>query len=103
MIQTLRFEALGLVIVSPLYAHFAGVSAGESLIHLIVLSIAVMGWSALYNTASDLIERRCASRAASDRPHGLRAVQTIGLEATAVIVTCPVIVALTTLGCGSRP
>lgn len=44
MIQTLRFEALGLVIVSPLYAHFAGVSAGESLIHLIVLSIAVMGW-----------------------------------------------------------
>ena len=63
MIQTLRFEALGLVIVRPLYAHFAGVSAGEPLIQLIVLSIAVMGWSALYNTAFDLIDRRCATRA----------------------------------------
>ena len=98
LIQTLWFEALGLLIVSPLFAHFAGASMGESLTMLIVLSFAVMGWSALYNTAFDLIEVRCTSRVASDRPHGLRVAHTIGLEVTAALLTWPLIVALTTLG-----
>ena len=98
LIQTLWFEALGLLIVSPLFAHFAGASMGESLVVLIVLSIAVMGWSALYNTAFDLIEFRCTGRAASDRPHGLRIAHTIGLEVTAALVTWPLLVALTPLG-----
>ena len=98
LIQTLWFEALGLLIVSPLFAHFAGASIGESLVVLIVLSFAVMGWSALYNTAFDLIEVRRTGRVASDRPHGLRIAHTIGLEVTAALVTWPLIVALTTLG-----
>ena len=98
LIQTLWFEALGLAIVSPIYAYFAGASMGESLVVLIVLSIAVMAWSALYNTAFDLIEFRCTGRVASDRPHGMRAVQAFGLEVTATLVTWPLLVALTTLG-----
>jgi hypothetical protein len=53
LIQTLWFEALGLAIVSPLFAFCAGVSTGESLVVLIALSIAVMGWSAFHNTAFD--------------------------------------------------
>ncbi len=55
VIQTLWFEALGLAVVSPLFAQFAGTSMGELLVLLMVLLIAVMGWSALYNTAFDLI------------------------------------------------
>jgi len=98
VIQTLCFEALGVLIVGSLFARFAGASMGESLLVLMVLSMAVMCWSALYNTAFDLIEVRRTGRVASHRPHGLRAVQTIGLEATAIIVTCPLIVALTPLG-----
>lgn len=98
LIQTLWFEALGLAVVSPLFAHFAGASMGESLVVLMVLSIAVMSWSALYNTAFDLIEVRCTGRVASDRPHGLRIAHTIGLEVTAALLTWPLIVALTTLG-----
>ena len=43
VIQTLWFEALGLAIMSPLYSHFAGVSAGEPLIHLIV-ALTTLGW-----------------------------------------------------------
>ena len=97
LIQTLWFEALGLLIVSPLFALFAAASMGESLTMLIVLSFAVMGWSALYNTAFDLIEVRRTSRVASDRPHGLRIAHTIGLEVTAALLTWPLIVALTTL------
>ena len=98
LIQTLWFEALGLAIVSPLYAHFADALMGESLVVLMVLSIAVMGWSALYNTAFDLIEFRCTGRVASDRPHGLRIAHTTGLEVTAALVTWPLLVALTPLG-----
>ena len=96
--QTLWFEALGLLIVCPLFAHVAGASTGESLTLLIVLSIAMMCWSALYNTAFDLIEHRCTGRVASDRPHRWRLVHAIALEASAVVVTWPLIIALTPLG-----
>ena len=98
LIQTLWLEALGWLIVSPLFAHFAGTSVVESRMLLITLSAAMMFWAALYNTAFDLIELRCTGRVASDRPHGLRIAHTIGFEVTAALVTWPLIVALTTLG-----
>jgi len=97
LIQTLWFEALGIVIVSPLFAHFAGPSLGQSIVVLTALSVTMMCWSALYNTAFDLIEVRCAGRVASDRPHGLRVLHTIGNEVTALILTWPMMVALTPL------
>ena len=98
VIQTLWFEALGLVIVSPLFAFFTGASTGESFTVLAALSIAVMGWAAFYNTAFDRIEQRCTGRVASDRPHRWRVVHTILLEASALVVTWPLIVALSSLG-----
>jgi uncharacterized membrane protein len=98
LIQTLWFEALGVVIVSPLFAHFAGPSLGKSIIVLTALSVTMMCWSALYNTTFDLIEVRCTGRVASDRPHVLRVLHTIGNEVTALIVTWPMMVALTPLG-----
>ena len=98
LIQTLWLETLGWVIVSPLFAHFAGASMSESFTLLIALSAAMMCWSGLYNTAFDLIEFRCTGRVASDRPHGLRIAHTIGFEVTAAIATWPLVVALTTLG-----
>jgi uncharacterized membrane protein len=97
-IQTLAFEALGLALVSPLFAWFIGASAGESLLVLGVLSLAVMAGSAFYNTVFDQVEARAAGRVASDRPHRLRVVHAIGLELTAALATWPLIVALTPLG-----
>src|SRR5262245_1292092 len=79
LIQTLWFEALGIVIVSPLFAHFAGPSLGKSFVVLTALSVTMMCWSALYNTTFDLIEVRCTGRVASDRPHHLRLLHAIGL------------------------
>jgi uncharacterized membrane protein len=98
LIQTLWFEALGLAIVSPLFAFFADTSAGQSLIVLVALSIAVMGWAALYNTAFDRIEQRRTGRIASDRSRPWRVVHAVMLETSAVVVTWPLIVALTPLG-----
>ena len=95
--QTLWFEGIGLVLVAPLYAWASGSGGGESLLLVATLSLVVMAWAALYNTLFDLAERRCTGRVASDRPHGLRTVHAIGLEGSAVLLTWPVIWAMTDL------
>jgi uncharacterized membrane protein len=97
-LQTLCFEALGLALVSPLLAWFAGASTGESLLVLAALSMAVMCWSALYNTLFDLLDLHCTGRVASERLQGLRVLHAIGLETTATLVTWPLLVLLTPLG-----
>ncbi len=98
LIQTLGLELSGMIIIAPLLVYVADVSMGESLVALIAVSLATMCWTAPFNTVFDRIEYRCAARVASDRPHGWRVVQTVAHEASATLVTCPVIVALTPLG-----
>lgn len=101
LIQTLWFEGLGLLVVGPLFAWASGASTGESFGVLAVLSAAVMAWAALYNTVFDRVEWRLAARAASQRPQRWRVVHAVGLEASAALVTWPLIVALTPLGWGA--
>jgi uncharacterized membrane protein len=96
-IQTLWFEGLGLLIVAPLLAYFAGTTLGDSLQLLLLLAVVVTLWSALYNTAFDHIERRFTGRVASDRPPRWRVLHAIALEASALVLTWPLVVALTTL------
>jgi uncharacterized membrane protein len=98
LVQTLWFEALGVAIVSPLYAAITEAAMDDSVVLLSALSVAVMGWSALFNTAFDRIEYFCLGRLASDRRHGLRVLHTIGHETTTAVVTWPLIVALTPFG-----
>jgi uncharacterized membrane protein len=98
LIQVLWFEATGVLVVSPLLAAAAGTSAGESVLVLVVLAIVVMGWAALFNTVFDRIEFRCTGRLASDRPHRWRMAHTIAFEASATLVTLPLLVVLTSLG-----
>jgi uncharacterized membrane protein len=97
VIQTLAFEVLGLAIVSLPFAYFSGATAGDSLLLLTTLSIVIMSWSALYNTAFDHVERRVTHRVASDRPLRWRVLHAVALEASALVVTWPLIVALTAL------
>lgn len=96
-IQTLWFELLGLAVVAPLFAYFAGTTAGESFTLLLVLSIVVTLWSGLYNSAFDLAELRLAGRVASERPHSWRVLHTLGLETSAIVLTWPLVVAFTPL------
>lgn len=98
ILQTLCFEGLGLLLVAPLYAWVSGAHTGESFVMVAAVSVAVMVWAALYNTAFDMVERRRTGRVASDRPHGLRTLHAIGLEVSSVVVTTPVIWAMTDLG-----
>jgi len=96
-IQTLWFEGIGLLLVAPAYALAMAAPAGESLRLIAALSVAVMAWAALYNTVFDVVERRRTGRVASDRPHALRTVHAIGLEVSSVVVTWPLVWALTPL------
>lgn len=100
VIQTLWFEAIGLLLVAPLYAAVAGAGLRESFAMVAVVSVVVMAWSAAYNTLFDLVELRRTGRTASERPHRVRALHALLHEASAVVVTWPVIYAMTPLSWG---
>lgn len=97
VVQTLWFEAIGLLLVAPAYAAVMDAPAGESFVLIAALSLAVMVWAGLYNTVFDVVERHRTGRVASDRPHVLRTLHAIGLEASSVVVTWPLVWALTPL------
>ncbi len=99
--QTLCFEAGGLLLVTPLVVLATGQSAHESVALLAALSVAVMAWAAAFNTAFDVIEHRLTGRVASERPSRWRLLHALLHEGTAVLVTWPLIVALTGLGWGA--
>ena len=96
-VQTLAFEAGGLLLVTPLYGWWAGAAWGESLLLLAAVSVVVMAWSAAFNTLFDIAEHRLTGRLASDRPARWRTAHALAHEASAVLVSCPVIYALTPL------
>lgn len=97
-IQTLWFEGIGLAVVAPLYGWVVGAGLGESFALIAAVSVVVMAWSAAYNTVFDRVELRIARRVASDRPPLWRTVHAVGHEVTAILVSCPVIYAMTDLG-----
>lgn len=98
LIQTLWFEGVGIALVAPLYGLLTGTSMHQSAVLLLALSVTVMAWAACFNTVFDWLEARWARRCASNRPPGWRIAHAVLLEATAAIVTSPLIVALTDLG-----
>jgi uncharacterized membrane protein len=98
VLQTLWFEGLGLLLVAPPYAWVTGSGTSDSFVVVAAVSVAVMLWAALYNLGFDVLEHRATGRVASDRPHGLRTVHAVGLEVSSVVVTTPVIWALSEFG-----
>jgi uncharacterized membrane protein len=98
LIQTLAYEAGGLLLSVPLVALVGGRTAGEAFVLLLALSIAVMLWSPLHNTLFDWADLRQSGRLASDRPQRWRLVHAISHEATAVVVTLPILMWLGDMG-----
>ena len=94
VIQTLAYEAGGLCLSVPLFALVSGGTTGEALWLLLVLSIAVLIWSPIHNTAFDWVDLRWSGRLASDRPQRWRLVHAVSHEATTLVVTLPILMAL---------
>ena len=95
LLQSAWYEALGLVLMAPICSALALLEPQQSVVLLACLSAAVMGWSAVFNTVFDRLELAWVGISASERPHRLRLVHALLFESTAVIATCPVIVAFT--------
>lgn len=92
LIQTLCYEAGGLVLSIPLYLIYSGQGAGAGALVMLALSVAVMLWSPLHNTAFDWADLRLSGRVASDRSQKWRVVHAVSHEATTLVVTLPILV-----------
>jgi uncharacterized membrane protein len=97
LLQTIWFEGMGLVLITPLCSMLATEPFGESCALLMSLSIVVMIGSATFNNVFDRLELAITGRRASERPHGLRVAHAVLHEASATLLTCPVIFAWTGL------
>ena len=98
VLQTVAFEAGGLVIAAPLYAAAFGAALDDSVVLLGALAVACLIWCPLHNTAFDWLESRLARRTASDRPHRWRAVHALSHEVSVAVVTLPLLMRLGGLG-----
>lgn len=92
VLQTACFELIGIAIVSPLYALAVGASVGHGVALIAVISVVVLVWSPLHNTAFDLIDWHWSGRTACQRPHGVRVFHAFSHETSAVLLTCPLII-----------
>lgn len=91
MLQTISFELIGVVFVSPVYAKLAGASLGKGAAMIALLSAVILIWTPLFNTLFDLVEHRCTKRTACERPHRLRLRHAVLHEVSAVAMTCPLL------------
>ena len=98
VIQTISYELGGLLIVGPIWKFTTGASATDSAVLLLCLSAAAMSWMVAYNTVFDVVEFRLTGLVASIRSHRWRVVHALGLEASSVFVTWPLILLVTDFG-----
>ena len=97
LLQTLAYEAGGLILSVPLVALVGGGTTAEAFALMLTLSIAVMLWSPLHNTLFDWVDLSRSGRLASDRPQRWRLVHAASHEATTVVVTLPILIWLASL------
>lgn len=97
LLQTLAYEAGGLLLVTPLFAQASASGLGDSFVLLAILSVVVMGWAAVFNTAVDRLEAQHRRRSACQRPPSARLAHALALEGGAVLLTWPIIHAFSDL------
>lgn len=97
VVQSLAYEAVGLLLVLPAFVLFTGVGMTNSVILLISLSVLLMLWAGIHNTGFDWLEWYFFQSVASDRSARCRMLHAVSLEFTSVLVSVPVILLLTDL------
>ena len=94
ILQTIAFEAGGIVLVTPVYALSMGAGVSHAFTILISLSVVAMLWSPLHNTVFDWLDLTLTGRVASDRRQRLRLAHVISHEVTVMVVTLPLLMVL---------
>lgn len=95
VLQTATLEFGALFLISPLYSTIFGAGIAESAGLIAAISVSVLMFSPVYNHLFDLVEWRLCRRLASDRLQPCRLLHAAGHEIGSMIVTVPVILALT--------
>lgn len=94
-LMTILMETGAVLIVAPAYQLLFGAGVADSFVLIVAVSLAVMVFSPVYGFAFDLAEWRLCRRVVSDRPQRLRLLHAAGHEFGAMLVSVPVILALT--------
>jgi uncharacterized membrane protein len=94
LIQTLCYEAGGLLLSIPLYLLYSGHATGEGTQLMLALSVAVMVWSPFHNSLFDWADLQLSGRVASDRPQAWRMVHAISHEVSTMVFTVPILIGL---------
>src|SRR3954452_3451495 len=91
--QIALYEVGGLILISPLFASAASLSATHSAALLAILAVIMATWNGAYTTGWDWAEGRLTGFSADHRPPLLRAAHAVMLEAGGIVATTPVIAA----------
>ncbi|HEX7776109.1 MAG TPA: PACE efflux transporter [Parvibaculum sp.] len=91
ILQAAIYEAVGLALVTPAYAWAMGVTAGNSLATMTLVSVGVMIWSTIYNTVFDRALLRWTGRMAHERTWVHRALHAVLNEAIITLFAVPII------------
>jgi len=95
VIQTLAFEAIGLVVVTPAYRAATGSNLCDSVTLMLTVGAVATIWCGTFNSLFELVQSCALRRIASDRPHSVWLMRAALREATEIPVTFPVIYAMT--------
>ena len=93
----MAFEAIGIVMIAPLYSYFFDAGAAESLTLLVALSVLLTIWTGIHNTVFDQVQWHMDKRVASDRSTCIRVIHATSLEVSSALVSIPLILAMTEL------
>ena len=94
VVQTGSFELIGIAFVSPVYALITGTSMAHGVAIIAALSVAILIWSPIFNTVFDVTDRHFTDRLACKRPHRLRILHAVMHEVSAILITCPLLMAI---------
>jgi uncharacterized membrane protein len=93
--QTLAFEAIGWVVVTPAYRAVTDAALFDSLTLMLAVSIVAALWCVAFDALFEWVESCSVRRMASRRPHHVSLLQATMREATVIPMTLPVIYMLT--------
>jgi uncharacterized membrane protein len=94
LLQSAGYEIGSLLVATPVCAWLTGTTVATSAGLVVVLTVATMLWSPLFNSIFDRIEWRLSRRVASDRSRSLRLVHAFGLEASDTLISVPILMIL---------
>lgn len=92
IVQSVLYEVIALVGLTPVYAWALGLPLDNSAATMAMISLIVVVWVAIYNTIFDRLMYRRTGRLAHQKTQALRVFHAVLYEVTVTFIAVPVIV-----------